>query len=220
MVFLSKLCTGSSNRLLASILQIEHEQLIYEHSTSVMKSFEEDVLPHRFGIAASTRDDLIMNHTTEIAKTLFEAHEHLFLICDDTYARHQKSSNNEFQKKTYSGQKKVPLCKPFTICTSDGYVLDMLVQYPANLNDAEILRILLQDPNGLCKLLAENDFMVLDRRFQDKIDELELKKINVLISALKGKRKQLTTRGLNDSRYVTKTGWAVEAVHGLFKQKS
>ena len=41
-------------------------------------------------------------------------------------------------KKTYSGQKKVPLCKHFTICTSVGHVLDMLGPYPVNLNDAEI----------------------------------------------------------------------------------
>ena len=167
MVFLFKLRTGNSNRLLVSILQIEYEQLISEYSTAVMKSFEEDVLPHRFGIATCTRDDLIKNHTTEIAKTLFEAHEHLFLICDGTYARHKKSSNNQFQKKTYSGQKKVPLCKPFTICTSDGHILDILGPYPANLNDAEILRILFQDPNVLCKLLNENDFVVLDRGFRD-----------------------------------------------------
>ena len=54
------------------------------------KETRKDVLPYYFGIAASTRDDLIKNHTTEIAKTLFEAHEHLFLICDGTHARHQK----------------------------------------------------------------------------------------------------------------------------------
>lgn len=52
----------------------------------------------------------------------------------------------------------------------------MLGPYPANLNDAEILRTLLQDPNGLCKLLKENDIMVLDRGFQDVKAELELKK--------------------------------------------
>ena len=37
--------------------------------------------------------------------------------------------------------------------------------------------------------------------------------------ALKGKRKQLTTRESNDSRYVTKMRWAVEAVQGILKQK-
>jgi len=54
------------------------------------------------------------------------------------------------KKKSFSGPKKVPLCKVFTICAIDGHVIDMLGPYPANLNDAEILKILLQDPNGLC----------------------------------------------------------------------
>ena len=59
-----------------------------------------------------------------------------------TCAFRQKSSNNEFQRKTYFGRNKVPLCKPFTICTTDGYVVDMLGPYPANVNDVEILRTL------------------------------------------------------------------------------
>ena len=50
----------------------------------------------------------------------------------------------------------------------------MLGPYPAILNGAEIFKIILQDPNGLCKLLAENDFVVLDRGFRDIKDELEL----------------------------------------------
>ena len=81
----------------------------------------------------------------------------------------------------------------------------MLRPYSANLNNPEILRIFLLDPNGLWKLLAENDFMVLYWGFRDMKDELELKKINVLMPALEGKRKQLTTRESNDSRYVKDT---------------
>lgn len=90
---------------------------------------------------------------------------------------------------------------------------------PANLNDAEILRTLLQGPNSFCKLLKENDILVLDRGFRDVKDELELKKIRVLMPALKEKCKQLTTKESNESRYVTKICWAVEAVHGIIKQK-
>lgn len=45
-VFLLKLRTGNSNKLLASILQIEHEQFISEYSTAVFKSFEEDLCCH------------------------------------------------------------------------------------------------------------------------------------------------------------------------------
>lgn len=141
------------------------------------------------------------------------------LICDGTYARHQKSTNNEFQRKSFSGQKKVPLCKPFTICTTDGYVVDMLGPYPANVNDAEILKTLLQGSNSLFKLWKEDDYAVLDRGFRDVKAEMELKKIKVLMPALKGKRKQLTTNESNESRYVTKIRWAVEAVHGILKQK-
>lgn len=62
------------------------------------------------------------------------------LICDGTYVRHQKSSNNEYQRKSFSGQKKVTLCKPFTICTTDDFVVDMLGPYIVNENNAEILK--------------------------------------------------------------------------------
>ncbi|GAB1860851.1 THAP domain-containing protein 9 [Camponotus japonicus] len=75
-VFLLKLRTGNSNKILASVLQIEYEQLISEYSTAILKSFEEDVLPYRFGLTSSIRDDLIDNHTTEIAKNLFDIHDH------------------------------------------------------------------------------------------------------------------------------------------------
>lgn len=94
----------------------------------------------------------------------------------------------------------------------------MLGPYPANINDAQILKSLLQGPNSLCKLLKEDDYAVLDRGFRDVKAELELKKIKVLMPGLKGKRKQLTNES-NESRYVTKIRWAVEAVHGILKQK-
>ena len=78
-------------------------------------SFENDVLQGRFGSNSFDRANLIQNHTTEIAKNLFDAHNHLILICAGTQARHQKSTNNKYQRKSFSGQKKVPFCKPFTI---------------------------------------------------------------------------------------------------------
>lgn len=39
------------------------------------------------------------------------------------------------------------------------------------------------------------------------------------MSALKGKRKQLTTEESNQSRFVTKVRWVVKSVHGILKQK-
>ena len=60
---------------------------------------------------------------------LFKLNENLFLICGGTYTRHQESTNNAYQRKSYFGQKVVPLCKPLTVCTTDGYVIDMLGPY-------------------------------------------------------------------------------------------
>ena len=73
-----------------------------------------------------------------MAEKLFNLNENLFLICDGTYARHQKSSNNEYEKKTHSGQKKDFLRKPFTLYTTGGVFIDMLGPYYANENDAGI----------------------------------------------------------------------------------
>ena len=49
-------------------------------------------------------DTFIHKHTTEIAKKLFDVQDNLLLIYDGTYARHQKSTNNEYRRKSFSGQ--------------------------------------------------------------------------------------------------------------------
>ena len=143
-VFLYKLRTENSNKLLASILNIDNEQSISEYSKSIIQSFEKDVLPLRFGLNSVNRDNLIQNNTTKIAKKWFDVQDNLLLIYDGTYARHQKSTNNEYQRKSFSGQKKVPLCKPFTICTTDGYVVDLLRPYPTKQNDADMMKTIFE----------------------------------------------------------------------------
>uniref|UniRef100_A0A1B6DD45 Transposase IS4-like domain-containing protein n=1 Tax=Clastoptera arizonana TaxID=38151 RepID=A0A1B6DD45_9HEMI len=146
--------------------------------------------------------------------------DQLIFICDGTYIRHHKSPNNEYQRKSYSGQKKVPLCKPFTICTTNGFVIDMLGPYTANMNDAEIMKVILNDPHGLIKLLKKDDIILVDRGFRDVIVHLEELGFKVLMPALKGKRNQLTTSESNESRFVTKTRWVVEAVYMALLNKS
>ncbi len=60
----------------------------------------------------------------------------------------QKSANHEFQRKTYSVQKKRNLIKPFLVCAADGTIIDIYGQYDAILNDAKIMeRVLLEDKN-------------------------------------------------------------------------
>lgn len=178
------------------------------------------MLPIYFGINAKSRENLIEKHTTDTAKLLYDDfHNKLILICDGTYATHQKSQNHEYQRKSYSGQKKKPLCKPFTVCTSSGYVIDMFGPYEANLNDASILKMLM-GTNELSKMLNPGDVFVLDRGFRDVQNYLETKGYVVLMPALKGNRKQLSTKECNESRFVTKLRWIVEWVHGVIKQKN
>ncbi|KAJ8685644.1 hypothetical protein QAD02_021437 [Eretmocerus hayati] len=56
---LFKLRTGSSDELIASILDLRRPRLVSQFCASVLKSFEVDILPRRFGPSACTRDYLI-----------------------------------------------------------------------------------------------------------------------------------------------------------------
>ena len=87
------------------------------------------------------------------------------------------------------------------------------------MSDAEIIKNLIKDPRGLCQLLIEGEKLFLDRGFRDAKDVWESKGFTVLMPALKGKRNQLTTKEVNQSRFVTKIRWSVESVSGIIKQK-
>ena len=89
----------------------------------------------------------------------------------------------------------------------------------ANLNDAEIIKNLIEDPHGLCQLLNESDKLFLDRGSRDAKDVLKSKGFTVLMPALKDKRNMLATEEVNQSRFVTKIRWSVESIHGIIKQK-
>jgi len=205
-VFLFKLRSGNSNKLIASILQLEYEQQVSNFCESVIKFFEKDILPLHFGVQACSRDDLIHNQISVYINKLYGTENQLAIICDGSYIRYQKSSNNEYQRKSYSRQKKVPLCKPFTICTTNGFVIDVPGPFHVTQNDAQILKIILSDLNDLNSILKKGDIFILDRGFRNVKKFLENEDYRVLISALKGNCSQLTTQDSNESRLVTKVG--------------
>ena len=134
------------------------------------KSFERDVFPSSFEFDTISRCDLFADHTTKMTKTLHNVCDKLIVICKGTYARHQKSGNDKYQTKSFSGQKKVPFCKPFTVCTTDRYFLGMLGPYYEN-------------HNGLSKLMKEGDSLILDCGFRDVINLLKTKEFNILMPA-------------------------------------
>lgn len=81
------------------------------------------------------------------------------------------------------------------------------------------MKLVMEYPHGLRTLMREKDIIILDRDFRDVETFLKKEKYEVLMPALKGKRNQLTTKESNESRFITKLRWVVEAVHGILKQK-
>jgi hypothetical protein len=69
--------------------------------------------------------------------------------------------------KTYSGQKKDNLFKPFIICCADGYIVDCYGPFAANQNDATILEYIIETDTDLQALLVpDKTTFILDRVMQ------------------------------------------------------
>lgn len=75
-------------------------------------------------------------------------------------------------------------------------------------------KIILSNQDGLKGLLKKGDIFIVNRGFRDIVPYLE-QGYQVLMPALKGARKQLTSKEANHSRFVTKIRWVVEAIHGI-----
>jgi hypothetical protein len=115
-----------------------------------------------------------IQHNSIIVKEFFFTKEDQFaIIADGTYCYCQKSSDNFFQRQTYSGQKKRHLVKPFVLCASDGTIIDVYGLYGANQNDASIFSHILKSDNHLLELLKPGDVVLLDRGFRDCISEIK-----------------------------------------------
>lgn len=106
-VFLFKLRTGNSKEIIKKIFGLKYPQQVSDYFHQVIEGFEKAVLPFHFGIHAKTREDIIINETSCVAKNLLGfGKSTLALIFDGIYVRHEKSRNNMYQRKSYSVQKK------------------------------------------------------------------------------------------------------------------
>ncbi|KAL1513580.1 hypothetical protein ABEB36_002975 [Hypothenemus hampei] len=103
--FLFKPKTGNSHELIASIVYLP-DKGVSEYLKSIRRPFVRDILSKQFG-CLNTNSVRIMHETTPIPRAVLETDDKdLILICDGTYARYQKTTNNE--ERTLSGQKRVP----------------------------------------------------------------------------------------------------------------
>lgn len=207
---------------------------INKYLTQIRKAIYRDFVPWFLGARSRSRE-FFLKHNNETTKELHNmSDDELAVVIDGTYARIEKSANNQFQYDSYSGQKLASLLKPFIICCTDGYFIDCYGPFRANMNDASILEYILETEKDLLEILQPNKTtLFLDRGFRDIYERLKTapynfnpkmpycpqihskKKVNTVqdsdslvengdARAKNKKQKQLTTEQANQSRLVTK----------------
>jgi hypothetical protein len=165
------------------------------------------------GISRATRD-LLRSHQTAETLGLFCNEGQAAVVLDGTYTYVQKSSNNSFQRKSFSGHKHRHLLKPFMIVCPDGYIIDAIGPYLAHINDAAIATDI---RSKLKEVLGNGGVCIVDRGFRDAVQDLTALGLSVQMPCIRSGG-NLTTEEANRTRLVTKCRWIVEAINGQIKQ--
>lgn len=167
-IYLTWLKTGIPQSTLSAFFGIEPRQKISHMCHQVREAFKKDFV-HKFLGSSSLNRDQWLNKNTDLVKELFSlSNDQFCLIADGTYLYCQKSENNKLQRLLYSGQKKRHLIKPFVVCTSNGYIIDVYGPFAATANDASIL-LYLMNHSSLKDIAIPNDLFILDRGFRDAL---------------------------------------------------
>ena len=105
-VYLFWMKTGLDTRTIAAVFELNDHYEVSRYSEQVRVALITDLVPQNLGSNALLRDEWL-EHNSVVAKELFlDKDNQLILIADGTYCYCQKSSNNEFQRSSYSSQKK------------------------------------------------------------------------------------------------------------------
>ncbi|XP_061191748.1 uncharacterized protein LOC133199988 [Saccostrea echinata] len=166
-IFLCKLKTGLSNQILSTLFQTSKSSLRRVIS-AVRKAMMISFVPHSLGFEHVTREEVINDHTRQLAQTLFGNIEkkQAILVLDGTYIYTAKSNNFHYQRRSYSIHKGRPLIKPMVIVTTTGYFVSILGPYLADNknNDASILQhIIKTNAEDIRNWLSEDDIFIVDR---------------------------------------------------------
>lgn len=207
-IFLMKMKSGISNSLLSALFSISKScvrRAIRTVRQTLMLSFVDEHL----GFQHVTREKVISDHTTVLAKSLFtENDDQVIIVLDGTYIFIQKSNHHLFQRRSYSVHKGRPLVKPMVIVSTTGYFISVLGPYLADgkNNDASILEhILRTNVESIKAWVKPNDVFVVDRGFRDALHLLDDLGIHAEMPCFMARGdKQMCTEDANSSRLVTK----------------
>ena len=128
-IYLYWLKTGSDKESIANHFGIITRRQVSAFCQQIRDALAKKFVPNNIGSDHLTRNEFL-KHNTKISSRLFDLEgQKLAVLADGTYCNMQKSSNFYFQRVTYSGQKKRHLVKPFVICCTDGYIIDIFGLY-------------------------------------------------------------------------------------------
>lgn len=221
-MYLMRMRTGQTLQQMSTKFKVSHNTIINRLKT-VRSVLLEEFVP--FNLKSEwSRDELIAN-TTHLSRALYSNGNpnSVALIFDGTYIYVEKSGNQKFQKQTYSDQKKRNFIKIMMCVTTNGKIIFTSGPYAAVVNDAKILKSILQQNFQALSQLEPNDICLVDRGFRDCIQNLKAMQLDVRIPENIQKnsdgsaKKQLTTLQANLSRLVTKCRYAVEVRNGHMK---
>ena len=124
-LFLLKMRLGISNRVLASLFRMKNKRVVSRIVHAIAEGLLKNFVPKHLGFQHIDRKTVLDHHQTLMASQLMADRDHqVILVMDGTYLFIQKSSSNQFQRRSFSMHKHRNLIKPM-ITTATVSVLSL-----------------------------------------------------------------------------------------------
>lgn len=215
-MYLMKIRTGRTNDDIGSIFNI-NRNTVTDRLNKVRIAMENDFVYENVNTVLNRSH--LAQRSTIMSQVLFcnGDIDRPVLVLDGTYVYVQHSSNHEFQKLSYNGQKKRNFIRVMMCTTTDGRIVFCLGPYPASTNDAKVLKSIFENSNAFDSL-DQGDVFLVDRGFRDCVGYLKGRGFTVHTPAsIPQGKKQLSTIQANETRLVTANRYGVETRNGHFK---
>lgn len=212
-IYLMKLRTGQTYSQMAPLFNLS-EVTIGSRVRIVRDIMHANFVP--LHLYKRKREDITQN-TTLLSRQLYGVGVNTAItIWDATYCFTIKSSNYDFQKKSYSLPHGRNLLKFMLCVATNGYIIAVYGPFEARTNDANILIKIMNEPGNIFEEFRNGDVFVVDRGFRDCIQALKAKGF-VVVHPTIVTGDQMSKMEANKSRLSTKTRFAVEVRNAHIK---
>ncbi|CAF4614113.1 unnamed protein product [Rotaria socialis] len=197
-IFLAKMRLPLSNQLLAILFHIENKRNVSHIISQLRIALMKDFVPAHLGLHHIDRVTAINQHQTTFATILHtKKPQQLCVVVDSTYLFIQKSSDNKFQRRSYSMYKHRHLVKTMILTTTDGYILCVMGPFLSDYknNDASIFKhCVYNNEQDILNWLHDDDVLILDRGFRDTIRAMKQFGFQIAMPSFLNGRKQFPSK--------------------------